>query len=243
MRTATADNRVFYSTDAAETWNAVESLPKGTEQDNGGQAVVSADGTTILWQPGSVSVNAFYTRDFGKTWTAVEGLPGKSKFVADGVNDNVIYANYDSLIYRSTDGGATFKEISSLLISNINYDACPDTEGDLWFALGSAGVFYMDADNGELVKTSAAVNDADAIGFGKAETEGGYMALYIIGECNNQGHGIYRSTDKGATWKRINDDTEKWGNVNMNISGDPKVFGRVYVSTNGRGIIMGDVKA
>ena len=56
------------------------------------------------------------------------------------------------------------------------------------------------------------------------------------------GYGIYQSTDKGVTWKRINDDTQKWGNVRKIISGDPKVYGRVYVGTDGRGIIMGNVK-
>ena len=48
------------------------------------------------------------------------------------------------------------------------------------------------------------------------------------------------SIDGGATWKKLNDDTERWGNVNHCISGDPKVYGRVYISTNGRGIIMGN---
>ena len=50
------------------------------------------------------------------------------------------------------------------------------------------------------------------------------------------------SADKGVTWKRINDDTQKWGNVRKIISGDPKVYVRVYVGTDGRGIIMGNVK-
>jgi photosystem II stability/assembly factor-like uncharacterized protein len=68
------------------------------------------------------------------------------------------------------------------------------------------------------------------------------MAIYMLGEANGEGEGVYISEDKGVTWRRINDDTEKWGNVNNVISGDPKTYGRVYISTNGRGIIRGDVK-
>jgi len=51
--------------------------------------------------------------------------------------------------------------------------------------------------------------------------------------------GIFRSTDAGATWVRINDDHHQWGAV-FPLTGDPRIFGRVYIGTNGRGIIYGD---
>ncbi|MGN0622758.1 MAG: cellulose-binding protein, partial [Oscillospiraceae bacterium] len=111
-----------------------------------------------------------------------------------------------------------------------------------WVSVGAGGVYLLDTDTGELVPTSKDIQDCDALGLGKAEKEGDYMTIYMIGEANNEGHGVYMSQDKGATWTRINDDTEKWGNVNANISGDPKTFGRCYISTNGRGIIMGNIK-
>jgi hypothetical protein len=53
--------------------------------------------------------------------------------------------------------------------------------------------------------------------------------------------GFFRSTDGGATWLRINDDQHQWGLV-LHISGDPKIFGRVYVGTHGRGTFYGDPK-
>ena len=61
-----------------------------------------------------------------------------------------------------------------------------------------------------------------------------------MGEAGEQGRGIYRSTDKGKTWVRLNDDLHLFGNLTDYISGDSKVFGRVYFATNGRGIVMGD---
>ena len=53
--------------------------------------------------------------------------------------------------------------------------------------------------------------------------------------------GFFRSTDGGATWLRINDDQHQWGLV-LQITGDPKKFGRVYVGTHGRGTFYGDPK-
>ncbi len=52
--------------------------------------------------------------------------------------------------------------------------------------------------------------------------------------------GIFRSTDRGENWTRINDDAHQWSWTGAAITGDPRVCGRVYVSTNGRGVLYGD---
>jgi hypothetical protein len=52
-------------------------------------------------------------------------------------------------------------------------------------------------------------------------------------------HGLYRSTDEGRRWRRINDDSQRFGQVRV-IAGDPKHFDRVYVGTGGRGVLYGD---
>lgn len=233
---------VYYSTDAAQTWQEVETLPEGVEDCAGGQVKLSADGKIIFWQPATPGVGAFVTSDFGKTWTECSGLPAGSVIESDKVNPDKLYGMRDGEFYMSVDGGKTFKRVASFLVSHVTYEACPDTEGDLWVSVGAGGVYLLDTDTGELVPTSKDIQDCDALGLGKAEKEGDYMTIYMIGEANNEGHGVYMSQDKGATWTRINDDTEKWGNVNANISGDPKTFGRCYISTNGRGIIMGNIK-
>ncbi|GAB5080959.1 dockerin type I domain-containing protein [Hominimerdicola sp. 21CYCFAH17_S] len=233
---------VYYSSDAAQTWQEVESLPDESLEKSGGQVKLSADGKTIFWQPGMAGVRPFVSDDFGKTWTECEDVPAGSIIETDKVNPKKFYAAYDGFFYMSEDGGKSFEQIANFLVSNITYEACPDTEGDLWIAVGSGGVYYLDTSTGELASVSKDIQACDALGLGKAEKDGDYMTLYMIGEANNEGHGVYMSQDKGVTWTRINDDTEKWGNVNPNISGDPKTFGRCYISTNGRGIIMGNKK-
>ena len=40
-------------------------------------------------------------------------------------------------------------------------------------------------------------------------------------------------------WVRINDDQHQWGLL-LHITGDPRLYGRVYVGTHGRGIVHGD---
>ena len=203
---------------------------------------LSADGKTIFYQSGTTGVAAAVTSDFGKTWTTCEGLPAGAVIETDKVNPDKFYGSYDGTFYMSTDGGKTFSPITNMLVSATSIKACPDTEGDLWISVGAGGVYYLDTATGTLASTSQDVTQCDAIGLGKAEKDGDYMALYMMGEANGDGYGIYMSADKGVTWKRINDDTQKWGNVRKIISGDPKVYGRVYVGTDGRGIIMGNVK-
>ena len=66
------------------------------------------------------------------------------------------------------------------------------------------------------------------------------MALYTSARVHGVG-GIDRSVDGGDSWTRINDNAHQYGSTNAAITGDPRVFGRVYFSTNGRGIIYGDI--
>ena len=86
-----------------------------------------------------------------------------------------------------------------------------------------------------------------ALGLGAPEKEGGAETVYIMGNDNVEGNdsphgdGIYRSTDGGQTWQRLNDEQHLFGNLTASITGDSEVFGRVYFATNGRGIVMGDM--
>jgi photosystem II stability/assembly factor-like uncharacterized protein len=51
---------------------------------------------------------------------------------------------------------------------------------------------------------------------------------------------VWRPTDAGASWVRINHDEHQWGLRFRMLVGDPREFGRVYVATDGRGILYGD---
>jgi hypothetical protein len=86
-----------------------------------------------------------------------------------------------------------------------------------------------------------AISDIDeihAFGFGKAAPGRSYPAIYLVGTISGQA-GIFRSDDEAKTWVRINDDQHQWGLV-LQIAGDPRIYGRVYVGMHGRGIFYGD---
>jgi len=82
------------------------------------------------------------------------------------------------------------------------------------------------------------IQEADSLGFGKAAPGRNYPALYLAGKVD-QLQAIFRSNDAGQTWVRINDDQHQFGWIN-HVTGDPRIYGRVYFGTGGRGIIYGN---
>ena len=83
------------------------------------------------------------------------------------------------------------------------------------------------------------MDEADAVGFGHAAPGCTYPAVYVSAKIRGV-RGIFRSDDGGRHWERINDDTHQYAWTGQTITGDPRVYGRVYIATNGRGIICGD---
>ena len=77
------------------------------------------------------------------------------------------------------------------------------------------------------------------LGFGQAAPGARYPAIYLAGLVGGV-QGIFRSTDGGASWVADQHRRAAVGWIGQTITGDPRVFGRVYLGTNGRGILCGD---
>ena len=114
--------------------------------------------------------------------------------------------------------------------------ATPGRNGDLWLAAFHG--LYHSTDSGKAFVRLPGVTEIHGFGFGKAAPGQDSPALFLVGVVEGL-RGIFRSDDAARSWVRINDDQHQWGLV-LHVTGDPKVYGRVYVGTHGRGTLYGD---
>ncbi|SED03633.1 RICIN domain-containing protein [Streptomyces sp. TLI_105] len=224
-----------YSTDGGVSWNGFKAEPVAGAQD--GHIALASDGSALVWtQAGQVP---YRSTDKGASWSKVGGLGTDAVVVADRSSARTFYSLAGGTLHASTDGGATFTARATDLPAG-RLTAVPGVAGDLWIA-GSAKGLLHSTDGGRTFTTLTTVKSASALGFGKAAPGASYQALYLIGTVKDV-TGVFRSTDKGATWLRVNDDAHQWGSIGGVgvITGDPDTYGRVYVGTNGRGLQYGD---
>ncbi|MCQ4208672.1 cellulose binding domain-containing protein [Streptomyces longispororuber] len=230
---------VALSNDNGANWYAAGADPAGVT--GGGTVAASADGGRFVWSPDGAGVQT----GTGSSWTASSGVPAGAVVESDRADANVFYAFKSGTFYASSDGGATFtaKASSGLPADGpVRFKAVPGAEGDIWLAGGSTQGAYglwHSTDGGATFTRLSNVDQADTIGFGKAAPGAAYPTLYASAKIGGV-RGIFRSTDAGTSWTRINDDAHQWGWTGAAITGDPRVYGRVYVSTNGRGVVYGD---
>ncbi|MEU4730030.1 RICIN domain-containing protein [Streptomyces sp. NPDC023588] len=224
-----------YSTDGGSSWNGFPAEPVGSA--DSGQVALAADGSAIVWTEAGQA--PYRSTDKGASWSKVSGLGTGAVVVADRASAQTFYSLSGGTLYASTDGGATFTARATSLPAG-RLTAVPGIAGDLWIADGSKGLLHS-TDGGRTFTPLATVKSASALGFGKAAPGGSYQAMYLIGTVKDV-TGVFRSTDKGTTWLRVNDDAHQWGSIGGVgvISGDPDTYGRVYVGTNGRGLQYGD---
>ena len=244
------------SRDAARTWRPIV-LPAVTDasgisrrNDLRGNVpiAINADGTSLI----VMTPTPLMSRDLGSTWTAVRGLPNNLRVVADRANPERLYAlDFEQQrVYASTDAGEHFAAVNT---SGLPTDAAgfapkwieapwplvaaPHTAGELW-VFGPTSLWRSD-DGGRSfreVKTSIRV---EALSFGQAAPANSHPSLFAIGSRGDL-RAIWRSDDEGHTWERLNDDRHEYGRRFRCIAGDRRVYGRVYVGTDGRGILVGE---
>lgn len=150
----------------------------------------------------------------------------------------------EGTFYVSANKGTTFTASAATGLPTVGgkCKAVFGREGDNWLAGGSDTTTYglwHSTDSGASFTKIANVQKADNVSFGKAAPGQAYPAIYIVAQVDGV-RGVFRSNDMAATWVRVNDDQHQYGNIGEALSGDPRVYGRVYVGTNGRGIVWGD---
>lgn len=251
-----------YSTDYGTSWSPLKApLPAGYTEipdDKLGynygdpyidaNIIVSADGKTfVVHLPEPV-----LTQDRGKSWVKISGLPAHHGWIiADRVDANCFYAlDFEkSVLYVSHDGAKSFKPIATTGLPAIQADepkgredwqpflATPNKKGDLW--LVSQGRLFHSRDGGAHFVATAEGMTIAGLDFGKAATGQSTMALYAIAT-KGQTSALWQSLDEGQSWVRINDTKHEYFRAFRRIAADKNIFGRVYVATDGRGIVFGE---
>ncbi|MER5296121.1 1,4-beta-glucanase [Streptomyces pharetrae] len=233
------------STDGGRTWAPFAAQP-GLAKDAPGPIAVNADGTVLLWtfvHWDGTKYPAYRSADGGATWSEVASFPKGATPVADPADPAVFYA-YDTdtgTLLASTDGGRTFTARATGLPagdSQFRVVAAPGRTGDLWLSAKWNGL-YRSTDGGARFTKADSCWASYTLGFGKAADGADYPAVYQVGAVEEI-TAVYRSDDGAKTWTRINDDAHQWGWTGETITGDPRLYGRVYLATNGRGIQYGE---
>jgi len=234
-----------YSGGTSETaWFAGTVDPPGYSTGGGGTVAAAADASRVVWNP--TGMGAFYSTSNGSAWTASTGLPAGGIVASDRVNPLKFYDYAAGKFYVSVDGGVTFTATAAtgLPVSGdpVNMHAVPGITGDIWLAGGSVanGVYglWHSTNSGASFTQLTNVTQADLIGFGMAGPGASYVTLFTNAEIGGV-RGIFASTNEGVTWTQINDAAHEYGLTGATLTGDPQIFGTVYLGTNGRGIILG----
>jgi photosystem II stability/assembly factor-like uncharacterized protein len=178
-----ADNLIWRSLDDGVSWNAVEQFAlSGINSFARAGTKLFATGTTVLWT----------SLDNGGSWTKSVFPDGAVSLSANG---STIYLGSSSKVFKSTDLGATWIDVSAGLghgsIVSLLYD------GSILFAgatADSAGIYR--STNGGTSWTPAATGLPVGKTIRAMISFGGYVFA------STEGDGIYRSSDHGETWAK-----------------------------------------
>lgn len=230
--------RAAYSLDGGKSWESFASEPPQGE--GAGHIAIAADGKRVIWTP--LKSGAWITADFGKRWQKVKGVPDTAVIEADRVDEGIYYG-FDGItgkLYVSGNGGVEFKE-SQGAVGEFGDWFRPEVHPDPLHS----GVVYLTASRRGLLRWSAGklerlpgVENAHSLGLGKPKEGSDTPALYLFGQIAGK-TGLFRSDDDGRRWVRIDDAAHRYGKI-YRVTGDPRLYGRVYFATGGRGIVYGD---
>jgi hypothetical protein len=253
-----------YSTDGGQHWHVFPSFPAFAGQTIGGTIAASSP-MNFAWAPANghqpyytkdgganwKPVNLPGVSDWSVFHWAY--YLDKRTVTADRVHPNTFYMYYvgktNSGVYKTTDGGTTWAkvfngEISRFSTYNSRIEAVPGQAGHLFFTGGPQGgkgdnhpadqAFYRSTNGGVTWTAVPNVLEAKAFGYGAPATLGGYPSVYVVGWIKNV-YGIWQSNDNAQSWTQLGVWPEGSLDEIKTISGDPNVYGQVYIGFAGSG--------
>ena len=256
---------VWKSTNSGRTWNPVfDDQPIASI---GAIAVAASNANIVYVGSGEADMrsqisygNGMYkSADAGKTWTHI-GLDGTrqiGRVAVDPADANVVFVaalghtygpNPDRGVYRSLDGGSTWKRVLfkdnnvgaiDVVLDPRNakvvYATLWNTRRPPWSiyppSYGPGGGVFKSTDGGESWTPLTNGLPTEHLGrIGLAVAPANSARVYAIVDAKEGG--LYRSDDGGATWSRASGDNRIWGRgwYFCNVVTDPKNPDTVYVS-------------
>ena len=238
--------QIYLTENRGRTWKEIKGPATVTDGHSYQYAALSADGRVLMTVP--YEMKPIYTTDRGKTWHDVPGQTAVVAMHGDGLDPDVFYIYTSGKLYTYRLDPATDEmTYTTRVIADVKNDrtmaVVPGRAGDLWMARGSSGLAHVtDAHTVKPTVKNITLSYVTCVGVGAPREADGYPALYIWGKPRSTNKtGLYRSDDEGKTWTRINDDQHQFGGPGnaQFVKGDMNVYGRVYMSTVGRGVICG----
>jgi xyloglucan-specific exo-beta-1,4-glucanase len=232
------------SEDGGLTWKQFSSFPQNTLPTRIAMSATNPNFAVVTVSNGQ----ALRTTDGGSSWKQVSGLPNGfsgpwnwvQPLVADTVDGMTFYYYANGKLYRSTNGGESFDVISTS-IPHADWHSLkisPEVKGELWLGMDEQGLYHS-TNGGQTFSRISIVKKAHLFALGKPQPKSKIPTLYLYGEIHQMGQGIFRSVDRGKTWKRIGDRTRHIGNNPNVMEASRQQFGLVFIGTNGRGIYYG----
>ena len=251
-------NESGYSTNGGQTWTLFPTDPPGGS--NGG-TIAASTSSNVIWASAS-GVQPYYTLNGGETWSPVV-LPGVSSWsnfdtayfydtrtvTADRVLPNTFYLYYPGYgVYESTNGGVSWTQVSNIDFSgsgaNSELQSVPGEAGNLFWSSGPLGgqgsqepvgaPFYQSTNGGATWTAVPNVLDVNCFGFGAPAPGQSYPTIYIVGWVNGV-YGIWQSYNDARSWTQIGTYPDSSLDAIKTISGDPNIFGQVYIGFAGSG--------
>ena len=149
-------------------------------------------------------------------------------------------------VYETTNGGATWTQVFNGSISaasnfNAELESVPGEAGNLFFTGGPQGGsqpvaegFYQSTNGGATWTAVPNVLEVNCFGFGAAAPGQSYPSMYIVGWVNNV-YGVWESTNDAKSWTQLGTYPLNSLDHITTISGDPNIYGQVYVGFQGSG--------
>lgn len=238
------------SSDHGGMWTD-RTLPAGSTL---GRITISAsDPDNMVYVAGGGSV--YYTKNRGNSWTTSQGAPAgtvektdiwNKEFVlaSDPVEGNIFYLldRKQGTVYTSSDGGASWqaresKNLPGNLPRIVHVVPVPGNRATLWISCDDKRL-WKTSDGGKTFSRVYSFDVARFFSWGAAPPDDKLPTAYCYGRLGGK-WGLYRSTDMGENWIRINDDEHQFLGHVAAIAADRRKFGQIYIGTGGNGIFYG----